>query len=139
MSTKKQSNHGRIIRYSQAFKQKVISEIESGQLTKQEAKIKYGIRGSSTIQSWIRLLGKNHLLCKVVRIENIMEVNQVKLLKERILALEKALAQTQLECLQSEAYLQQACQELGVTVDGFKKKAPTEPSNSDGVDKSNPS
>jgi len=52
-----------------SFKQKVISEIESGKLSKSEARRIYGISGETTIQNWIKKLGKLHLLNKVVRIE----------------------------------------------------------------------
>ena len=135
MSTKNVANRGRrIVRYSEAFKHQVVSSIESGELSIAEARVKYGITGCETIQTWIRKLGKNHLLCRVVRIESPMEVNQIKLLKARILELERALAQTQLECLSSEAYLHQACQELGMDVETFKKKETTKPTKGPGVD-----
>lgn len=134
MSTKNvDQSRKKIIRYSYAFKQKVVSDIETGQLKISEARIKYGIRGAETIQNWIRKLGKNHLLCRVVRIENPMEVNQIKLLKQRILELERALAQTQLECLESESYLAQACQELGLDVVSFKKKETAKSTKSSGT------
>jgi len=58
-----------IIRYSKAFQQKVVSEIESGKLTIGEAQKIYDIKGCDTIQNWLRKFGKNHLLAKVVRVE----------------------------------------------------------------------
>ena len=43
------------IRYSEAFKKQVISELESGQLRHQaEARERYGIGGGDTINSWLR-------------------------------------------------------------------------------------
>lgn len=48
--------------YSTAFKLKVISEIESGQLSIEQARKIYNIGGSSTITKWIKKFGKNHLL-----------------------------------------------------------------------------
>ena len=45
------------LRYSRAFKQKVVEEIESGKLTIAKAQRVYDIRGGETIQKWIRLLG----------------------------------------------------------------------------------
>ena len=68
-----------IKRYSTSFKQKVISEIESGKLTKSEAQRLYGIGGSTSIGKWIRKFGKLHLLNKVVRIELKDEVSRLKL------------------------------------------------------------
>ena len=49
-----------VIRYSTAFKQKVVSEIESGQITVAQARKVYDIRGGETIPRWIKKLGKNH-------------------------------------------------------------------------------
>jgi len=59
------SNSQRIIRrYSIAFKQKVVSEIESGKLNVSQAQKLYDITGAQTIQNWICKFGKNHLLNK---------------------------------------------------------------------------
>lgn len=136
MSTKKvHSSRKKVIRYSESFKHKVISEIEAGNLNISQARIKYGIGGCETIQKWISKLGKNDLLCRVVRIESPMDIDQIKLLKSRILELEQALAQTQLECLQSESYLHQACQELGLDIESFKKKAVSKSTKGPRVDK----
>ena len=52
-------------RYSLGFKQKVVSEIESGELKIGDAQRIYDIRGAETIQIWMRKLGKDHLLNKV--------------------------------------------------------------------------
>lgn len=135
MSSKKDEiSTKKVVRYSEAFKLKVVSEIESGALLVNEARLKYDIRGGQTIQNWIKKLGKNHLLCRVVRIESPMDINQIKLLKARIAELERALAQTQLECLQSESYLHQACQELGMEVESFKKKEATQSTDRPRVD-----
>ncbi len=40
--------------YSISFKQKVISEIENGKLTKEGARKFYGIGGGSVINGWIK-------------------------------------------------------------------------------------
>jgi transposase-like protein len=40
--------------YSLAFKLQVVSEIEKGELNKNQAKYKYGIQGRSTILKWLR-------------------------------------------------------------------------------------
>lgn len=136
MSTKKvYESRKKVFRYSESFKHKVVSEIETGSLNVSQARIKYGIGGCETIQKWISKLGKNHLLCRVVRIESPMDVDQIKLLKARVLELERALAQTQLECLQGESYLHQACQELGLDIESFKKKEAAKSTKSPGTDK----
>jgi transposase-like protein len=71
-----------IIRYSRAFMVKLISEIEQGQLTVPEAMRLYGIKGSDTIQRWMKKLGKNHLLNRIVRVEVMGEANRIKELEK---------------------------------------------------------
>lgn len=93
----------RVIRYSTAFKQKIVSEIESGKFTIEKARKIYDIAGGSTIQSWIKKLGKNHLLAKVVRVEMKDESDKLKELAKQKQHLESALAQAHLKiiCLES--------------------------------------
>lgn len=40
--------------YSEAFKREVVLIVQRGQITKEEARRKYGIKGHSTILKWIR-------------------------------------------------------------------------------------
>ena len=73
-----------VYRYSLVFKQKVVSEIESGELSIEEAHRLYDIRGHETIRNWIRKFGKNHLLNKVIRIEMKNEKDRVKELEKKV-------------------------------------------------------
>jgi transposase len=43
--------------YSMSFKLEVVREVESGSLTDNEAKRKYGIQGRSTVLNWLRKYG----------------------------------------------------------------------------------
>jgi transposase len=43
--------------YSLSFKLQVVQEIELGELTKSQAKLKYGIQGDSTISKWLQKFG----------------------------------------------------------------------------------
>jgi len=95
-----------VIRYSPAFKQKVVSEIESGQLTVAQARRVYDIRGGATIPRWLRQFGKNHLLPKVVRVEMRDEKDRIQELEREKRALESALAQEHLKNLCLEALLE---------------------------------
>lgn len=95
-------------RYSLAFKQKVVSEIESGRLTQFDARKMYGIAGCDTIQKWIKKLGKNHLLNKVVRIEMKDEKDRIKELQREKRDLESALAQAHLKNLVLESLIEAA-------------------------------
>ena len=100
-------NGQRVIhRYSLAFKQKVVSEIERGELNVGDAQRIYDIRGNETIQSWIRKLGKNHLLNKVVRIEMKDEKEKVKELEKQVKVLESALAQSHVKNIALESLLE---------------------------------
>ena len=97
------SDQKTIIRYSSAFKQKVVSEIETGKLTIAKARKIYDIKGGHTIHDWIKKLGKNHLFAKVVRVEMKDEKDKLKELEQQKLQLESALAQAHLKiiCLES--------------------------------------
>lgn len=83
---------GVTIRYSISFKQKVVREIEEEGLTHMEASRRYGIKGGSTVAGWIKQLGKNHLLNKVVRVETGEEKDRVKQLEAEVQKLKIALA-----------------------------------------------
>lgn len=43
--------------YPLSFKLQVVSEIEQGELTKSQAKSKYGIQGDATIRTWLKKYG----------------------------------------------------------------------------------
>ena len=51
-------------RYSEAFKIKVVKEVEKGLLTKEEARRKYGINGKSMVLYWCRQYGIEDYLVK---------------------------------------------------------------------------
>lgn len=80
------------IRYSISFKQKVVREVEEGELTISEAARRYGIKGGATIQNWIRKFGKYHLLNKIVRVETMGEKDRIKELETEVTHLKVALA-----------------------------------------------
>ena len=100
--------------YSLSFKQKVISEIEGGKLTKEGARKLYDIGGGSVINSWIKKFGKEHLLNKVVRIEMKDEVSRLKQLEREKKELESALAQAHLKLIVYESIIEVAEEELGI-------------------------
>ena len=93
-------------RYSLVFKQKVVAEIERGELKIGDAQRIYDIRGNDTIQSWIRKLGKNHLLNKVVRIEMKDEKERIKALEKQVKGLESALAQSHVKNIALESLIE---------------------------------
>ena len=68
----------------------------------EEAKRRYGIKGATTVQQWVRKFGSNDLSNKVVRIETMEEKDRIKQLEQEIKKLKLALADSMLEkrCLE---------------------------------------
>ncbi len=113
----------KVIRYSEAFKQQVVSEIEGGRFGSPfEASRAYGITGSHTIQRWVMEYGKSHLLSKVVRVEKQGEPGEIKLLKERVRQLESALADSHMDWALAKSYFEILCERTDTDVEAFKKK-----------------
>ena len=121
-----------VIRYSSTFKRHIISELESGRFSNiTEAQRHYGIVGNGTIQKWLKRYGRNHLCPKVIRVEKPDEQNQIRELKKQVRQLKEALGQTQAEKIIGDAFLEIACEDMGVEVEAFKKKVDTERSIKD--------
>lgn len=108
----------RVVRYSNAFKLQVVSEIEKGEFTVSSANRHYGIQGTNTIKGWLRKLGKDHLMPKVVRVESPQERDQVLALQAKVRELESALAKTQVRLLAYESLVEVAEEYTGLD---FKK------------------
>lgn len=121
------------IRYSVAFKQQVVADLENGRFgTILAASEHYGIRGAVTIRRWLQRFGKNHLIPKVVRVEKPDEADQIRQLKKQIRQLQEALGKTQMKSVLNESFLEIACERLGVDVEAFKKKVATKGSTDPG-------
>jgi transposase-like protein len=122
-------------RYSEAFKQQVVNELAAGKFRGVFAAGKaYGIRGSETIQSWLRRYGRTDLMPRRVTITTMKEQDEKKALKERVRQLEKALADSHMRGILEEEYLKIACRRLGVEVTDFKKKHVTTLSEGPGAE-----
>lgn len=116
-----------VMRYSEAFKRQVVEELESGVVSSMyEARRRYGIRGADTIVNWIRRLGRNHLLAKVVRVETPDEKREIERLRRQVRELEHALAETRMKELLAEAFFEIVCKEQGLDLEAQKKKADAE-------------
>lgn len=83
-------------RYSQALKQQVVREYESGESI-YSLRNKYGICGYNTIKRWIRQYGRSGYRSEVVVIQSVEDQLEVKAMKVRISELESALAESVLE------------------------------------------
>ena len=112
------------IRYSEAFKIQVVSEVEREVLSFSAVRGKYGIRGAGTVEGWVRRYG-NGTRGKVIRVQAPEEIDQLKRLKERVKRLESLLADANIDLALERGYTQIACERAGIKdVEGFKKKHP---------------
>ena len=115
------------VRYSEAFKMKVVEEIQSGRFESINLASKaYGIKGATTIKRWLRGYGDPDKLPKLIKVMSMKEIDETAELKKRVKDLEKALADAYMKGLLSESYLEIACEGMGVDMDEFKKKHATE-------------
>lgn len=111
------------IRYSEAFKMEIVRELEDQGTPYSSVQRKYGIRGSTTVQKWVRKYG-NGSRGKVMRVEKPEEINELKRVKERVRRLETALADANVDLALERAYTRIACERAGIKdVEAFKKKA----------------
>lgn len=111
------------IRYSEAFKNQVLAEIESGALCITQARMKYGIRGCETVQNWARKSGRFGALPKIIRVETPKEINTNKALKEENKRLKEAIADLVLDRKIAESTLEVICEQQGWDIEEIKKKA----------------
>ena len=111
------------VRYSEAFKSQVLTEIESGQLTIAEARRKYNIVGVHTIPDWARKSGRFGMVSKLVKVESPKERDQTKTLKAENKRLKEMIADLVLDRKIAESTLEVICEQQGWDIEEIKKKA----------------
>jgi transposase-like protein len=94
-----------VVRYSEAFQRKVVSEIERGRYSIEGARQVYDIGGKTTIQRWLVKHGTNQSVGKVVRIEMADEQQKLKQTQVEKAELERALGQSQVKIMYLEAVI----------------------------------
>ena len=99
-----------------------VRELEEQDLPFEDIRRKYGIKGSVTVQKWVRKYG-NGSRGKMIRVERPEEINELKRLKDRVRRLETALADANIEIALERAFTKLACERAGVDPEEFKKKA----------------
>ena len=114
--TQKQRLH---YRYSNSFKRSIVEAIEKEGLSLESARHRYGIGGSSTIQSWIRKFGKNELLNKVVEVKTLEERDELTRLRAENKQLKIAYAELALKHKLSESVIETSDEMFGTDL---KKK-----------------
>jgi transposase len=104
------------VEYSEAFKRKVVSEVENGALSREAARRKYGIGGGSTVDRWCRKYGNFERLGVKLTVQSSKERDETKVLKERVRQLEAALADEKLKSMALETLIEVAERELKVPI-----------------------
>jgi len=99
-----------------------VRELEEQDLPFEDIRRKYGIKGSVTVQKWVRKYG-NGSRGKMIRVERPEEINELKRLKDRVRRLESALADANIDLALERAFTELACERAGLEVEEFKKKA----------------
>jgi transposase-like protein len=102
--------------YSESFKKHVVNEVESGRLTKEEAKLKYKLGGNSAVLNWCRKYGKSDIYTtrnKTMKNTDALETAYEKRLKE----LESELSISKLRTRYLETVIEVAGQKLGVSIE----------------------
>lgn len=102
-----------IKRYSQALKQQVVREYESG-ASVYSLLNKYGISGHNTIKRWVEKHGREAYRSGIVMIQSQEDQLEVKAMKARISELESALAESVLDGRLLNTTLEVASRELKV-------------------------
>ena len=104
-----------VIRYSEAFKRQVVREYEAG-ASASRLREKYGIKGRSTITTWVKKYGREGSRYEMMVIQKPEERDQVKVLQERVQQLERAFAQAMLDKLMWESLVEEIAQDAGEDV-----------------------
>lgn len=92
--------------YSESFKIKVVKEVESGVITKEQARRRYGIRGKSAVLNWCRKYGRYEHPGMEERIRD--ESEELKRLRADKAALEAELKASKLKVASLEALIEVA-------------------------------
>jgi len=113
---------GKMPVYSESFKRRVVAEVESGLITKEEARRKYNIRGKTTVLQWCRKFaklsgGKINLEALMPDSDTLLKENE--LLRKENCQLRKSLEDAQLKAFALEKLIEVAEAKLGVEI---KKK-----------------
>lgn len=110
-----------VIRYSKAFKMQCVSEVESGKSCAFSVQRKYRIKGTATVMRWVRRFGSGQY-GKIIRVEKADEINEAGQLRSELRRVKEALADMHMELALEQAFLAVACEQMGQSVEGFKKK-----------------
>lgn len=86
-----------MITYSENFKKQLVRDVESGKITKEEARRKYNIGGHSTVLKWCRKYGKTQKKSIMQELLVLQDKTNELAYKKRITELERQLSDSRLE------------------------------------------
>ena len=104
-------------RYPDSFKQRVIQEVLSGKVTKDEAKRKYGIGGKTTVLKWLRRYGYSEVIPGSVTLEFMEDPKEQARLKARIKQLEAQLEEVEMKAALYERMIEIAEERFGLDIE----------------------
>jgi transposase-like protein len=120
--------------YSEAFKLRVVEEVERGQMSQGAARRKYGIQGHGTIKRWLEMYGNYDKPYKLVEKmekspeQKLLELEQkIKLLERKNKRLEKALESSDMKVAFFDSMINIAEKEFNIPI---RKKSVIEQSKS---------
>lgn len=112
--------------YSDSFKLGVVRRVANGELTKEQARLEYGIGGNSSILEWMKKFG----YCSDPNIHLPMAESHDKMdpeqLKKKVRQLEKQLKNERIRSEFYQTMIDVAERELGISI---RKKSDTNPSD----------
>ena len=111
-----------IRRYSESFKLKILDELTTGKLNKNQLGKLYGIN-PTTINEWIRKYNRKDLMNTRIKVQTKDEITRIKALQKEIKQLKELLLKKDLDALVQASYLEVAAEDLGYkSVAELKKK-----------------
>lgn len=111
------------IRYSEAFKLKVMEELRDAKWKSvREAATAYGITEMS-VYNWMRRLGFEHLKGRLIYVKTRTEMDRIRELEGEVRRLRTALADEVLDHRIDEVALRLMCTRAGTTPEAVKKKS----------------
>ena len=110
--------------YSESFKRKVVFEVDSGLISKEEARRRYNIPGKTTVLNWCRLYGKVKEMPEEAMVDKEELVKELEQLRKENERLQKDLENAELKAFAYEKLIEVAEKRLGVEI---KKKIGEKP------------
>jgi transposase-like protein len=107
------------VRYSICFKRSIVEAIEKDGLSIEACRRRWNIKGTMTIQNWLRQFGKNHLLNKVVMVQTLNERDELLRLRKELQSLKIAYADLAMEHRIDQKVMELADEQYGLDL---KKK-----------------